>query len=84
MFATRVAARFIHSVLAAEKQSGQPLTLGEALAEFLADITEAAPPSGRSCSGRERTTVADGDGSMMADRGQEPAAATAASCLGLF
>jgi hypothetical protein len=32
----------IHYVLAAEKQSGQPLTLGDALAELLADITEAA------------------------------------------
>jgi hypothetical protein len=29
-------------VLAAEKQGGQTLTMGDALAELLADITEAA------------------------------------------
>ena len=32
----------IHYVLAAEKQGGQPLALGDALGELLADITEVA------------------------------------------
>lgn len=45
---TRQQQRILHRstlidyVLAAEKQGGQPLTLGDALAELLADITEAA------------------------------------------
>ena len=45
---TRQQQRIVHRsalmdyVIAAEKRSGQPLTLGDALAELLADITEAA------------------------------------------
>ena len=45
---TRQQQRILHRsalltyVLAAEHQNGQPLTLGDALAELLADITEAA------------------------------------------
>ena len=38
--------RLIDYVLAAEKRGGAPLTMGDALAELLADITEAARTTG--------------------------------------
>ena len=40
----------IDYVLAAEKRGGEPLTMGDALAELLADITDGRARSGRSCS----------------------------------
>ena len=42
--------------------------MGDALAELLADITEAARTIGTPAGSRERTTAADGDGSMMTNQ----------------
>jgi hypothetical protein len=59
----------IDHVLAAETWGSEPLTMGDALAELLADITEAARTIGTILqAGRQRTTPADGDGPMMANQ----------------
>ena len=45
----------IDYVLAAEKRGGEPLTMGDALAELLADITEAARTIGTLLQANERS-----------------------------